>query len=261
MDFEFGVVDSVDVVPEQFRPLYVEGQGDNAGKFVVGDTFKGIVEAITGFNKSNKTLRNELKTVKGKQVDLSPLSVYGDDPKTIAEAVEAAITEAGAGKNSDVKKAVEAAKQAMAEGHAQELQKHAQRNEGLQGQLYKLLVENAATSAIAEAKGIPKLLMPFVQNQVNVVEEDGEFKVQVVDDKKEVRYGMTGSPMTIKELITEMKSQEEYGRLFESETPGGGGMNPGGARRPAPAPGQKLSANEKIAVGLSKGQFTRNAAR
>ena len=261
MEFEFGVVDSIDKVPEQFRSVYVEGEGDNAGKFTVADAYKGVVEAITGFNKSNRTLRNELKTAKGSQINLAPLSEYGDTPEAIAEAVAAAITEAGSNKNSDVTKAVEAAKKAMGEGHSQELAKRDQRNQGLQTQLYKLLVENAATSAIAEAKGIPKLLMPFVQSQVNVIEEDGEFKVQVIDDKKEVRYGMTGAPMTIKELVTEMKGMEEYGRLFESEERGGGGTPPGPTRRPAQQGGRTLSANEKIAVGLTKGQFSRSGGR
>ena len=44
-----------------------------------------------------------------------------------------------------------------------------------------LLVENEATAAVAEAKGIPDLLLPFIRDQVKVVEEDGEFKVFVVD--------------------------------------------------------------------------------
>lgn len=258
MDFEFVAVDSIDKVPEQFRPLYKDGEGDNAGKAVPNPEYKGVIEAIVGFDKTAKTLRGELKTAKAGKVDLTVLAEYGDTPEAIAEAVKAAVAEAGNNKNADVTKAVEAAKKALAEGHAKEIEKHTQRNQGLQAQLYTQLVENEATAAIAEAKGVPRLLMPFVREQVKVAEENGELRVNVVNAQGEVRYGMTGSPMSIKELVAEMKGQEEFGRLFESEERGGGGFQPGGTRRSASMGDRKLSANEKIALGLTKGQFKRS---
>lgn len=256
MDFEFDTVETIDKVPEQFRGIYTEGEGDDAGKFVVGTAFKATAEAISGFNKSNKTLRKEISEAKKGKVDLSSLSTYGDDPTSILEGIQTAITAASSTKNQDVDKAVKSAKEAMTLANKTAMDKSDQRNQGLQNQLYSLLVENNATSAIAEAKGVPELLMPFVKNQVKVSEEDGEFKVNVIDSDGEVRYGATGSQMSIKELITEMKSNEKYGRLFESEAPPGGGMPPGGGNRKPTPKGHVLSANEKIAAGLNKGQFT-----
>jgi len=252
MEFEFAPVEALDKVPEQFRGIYIEGDGDNAGKFVVADAHKGVAEAISGFNKSNKALRDEVKAAKGSKVDLSPLAEYGDSPETIAEKVKEALAAASDGKSQDVSKAVEAAKQAMKDGFVKEAEKHTTRNTALQNQLYGLLVSAEATSAIAESKGVPELLMPFVKNQVKVVEEAGEFKVQVIDAAGEIRYGATGSQMTIKELIAEMKSNEKYGRLFESELPPGGGMRPGSGNQSPRAPGTTKSANEKIAAGLLK---------
>lgn len=54
-----------------------------------------------------------------------------------------------------------------------------------------------------------------------------------------------------------MKANEKYGRLFESEAPAGGGMPPRGAAQPPRQQGKTLSANEKIAAGLAKGNFRR----
>lgn len=251
MDFDFTPVDSIDKVPETFRKLYNPTAGED-GKFSVSEDFRGIAESVNGFNKTNKTLRQQLKDGR---VDLSALAEYGDNPASIAEGIKTAIEAASANKNQDVTKAVEAAKQGLAQGHQKELEKHVTRNQALQTQLYGLMVENAATAAVAELKGLPELLMPFIKNQVKVTEEDGQFKVQVIDGSGEVRYGQTGSPMTIKELVTEMKAQEKFGRLFESDTQqhrGGGGFPPGAGRQggnPKP-PAREKSANDKIAAGL-----------
>ncbi|QYW02109.1 virion-associated protein [Stenotrophomonas phage Sonora] len=252
MDFEFAPVESLDKVPEQFRALYGQQAGED-GKFAVADSFKAVADSVNGFNKSNKTLRSQLKT---SAVDLSPLAEFGGTPAEIAEAVKNALSEASTNKNGDVQKQIDAAKAGLLAGHTKELEKHTARNQALQTQLYGLMVENAATAAVAELKGIPELLMPFIKNQVKVVEENGEFKAQVVDGQGEVRYGSTGSPMTIKELVGEMKSQEKYGRLFESEQQpnrGGGGFQPGAGRtqNPGRQPAADRSANDKISQGLA----------
>ena len=257
MDFDFSPVDSVDKVPEQFRPLYAREPADD-GKFAVDPNFKPVAEALLGFDKSNKQLRQEIKT---KAVDLSPLAEYGESPAEIAEAVKAAVEAAGSHKDQDVNKAVESAKAAMAQANAKEIEKHNQRNQALQNQLYGLMVENSATAAVAELKGVPELLMPFIKQQVKVQEEDGQFRVFVVDEQGETRYGATGSPMTIRELVAEMKGNERFGRLFESDQPGGGGMPPNGGRRPPTSPGRELSANEKIARGLTRGQYKARGGR
>jgi len=261
MDFEFTEVESLEKVPEQFRGIYTEGQD---GKYVVGDTYKGVVEAVSGLNKSLKAARAEAKAKT--PVDLSPLSDFGKSPEEIKQAFDTKMQELQdqiAGKSGEAKLNLEKIREEMASAHAKDLEKANARGEALQTQLYSLLVENTATAAVAEAKGIPDLLLPFIKNQVKVVEEDGEFKVFVVDGQGDRRYsGVTGQPMTIKELVAEMKGNEKYGRLFESDNQdGGGGMPPRGGQRPPQQKGKALSANEKIAAGLSKGQYKGRNAR
>lgn len=250
MDFDFAPVESLDKVPEQFRALYGQ-QAKDDGKFSVADAYKPVAEALNGFNKSNKTLRDQLK---GSKVDLSPLAEFGDSPAAIKEAVAKRLEELEASKGQDVQKQIEGVKLGLLDAHKKEQEKLGARNAALQNQLYGLMVENAATAAVAELKGIPELLMPFIKSQVKVVEEDGAFKATVIDASGEVRYGATGSPMTIKELVTEMKGQEKFGRLFESEQQdnrGGGGFRPGAGRQAPTKPATERSANEKIAHALN----------
>lgn len=250
MDFEFTPVDDVNKVPEQFRGLYA--QGDD-GKFDVNPDFKSVADAVTGLNKALKAERAAAKA--RTPVDLSPLADFGDNPAAIKEAVDTKLKELQdeLAKGGDAKLNLDKIKSDLAAAHAKEVEKANKRGEALQSQLYGLLVENAATAAVVELKGVPELLLPFIKNQVKVIEENGEFKVFVVDGAGDQRYsGVTGSPMTIKELVAEMKANEKYGRLFESETPPGGGMPPGGGRQAPRQQGRELSANEKIAAGLNK---------
>lgn len=261
MDFEFTEVESLEKVPEQFRGIYTEGQD---GKYVVGENYKGVVEAVSGLNKSLKAARAEAKAKT--PVDLSPLADYGKTPEEIKTAFatkQKELEDQIAGKSGEAKLNLEKIREEMAAAHAKDLEKAKTRGDALQNQLYGLLVKNTATSAIAEEKGDIELLMPFIQNQVKVIEEDGEFKAFVVDASGDRRYsGVTGQPMTVKELVKEMKANEKYGRLFESDNPeGGGGMPPRGGQRPPQPKGKVLSANEKIAAGLNKGQYKGRGAR
>ena len=250
MDFEFQEVESLDVVPDQFKGLYAEADG----KFRLNENYKGVAEAVTGLNRSLKAARAEAKAMKGKG-DLSALAEFGEDPASIAETIKTRISELeGQLANGDKAKVnVDKIKEDLAKAHSKDLEKVTKRSEALQTQLYGLLVENAATTAIAELKGVPELLMPFVKTQVNVLEEDGEYRVFVVDGQGDRRYsGITGQPMSIKELVAEMKANEKFGRLFESEAPQGGGTPPAGGKRPAQQPRAQMSANDKIKAGLDR---------
>lgn len=250
MEFDFGAVETLDTVPEQFRPLYTQGSD---GKHVIPDTHRGVVEAITGLNKALKAARAEGKA---KAVDLSPLAEFGDTPEKIKEAFSGKLKTLEDQLASGGKINVEKIKQEFTQAHAAELAKRDTRNQALQSQLYGLLVDNSATMAIAEARGVPELLLPFLRNQVKVVEEDGKFHVFVVDPSGDRRFsGVTGQPMSIKELVAEMKADKKYGRLFESEALSGGGKDPASSTRPLQRQAEPRTPVSKIAAGLRNGQL------
>lgn len=247
MDFDFAPeLDSLDKVPAQFKGAY--GKAEGAEKYTLLDSHKPFAEAILGLNTALKAERVTNK--KRPVVDLTPLAEFGDDPAKIAEAVKGKITGLEEQLASGSKVNIEKIRAEFVEAHKGEVTKWQNRTKGLEGQLYQLLVDQAATSAIAEAKGVPKLLLPFIRTQVKVEEADGKANVYVVDAAGDRRYsGVTGQPMSIKELVAEMKGQEEYGRLFDAEAPSGGGKDPESSKKP-PVARDNLSATDKIAQGL-----------
>ena len=124
--------------------------------------------------------------------------------------------------------------------------------------LAKHLIGDVASRELAAAKGSSELLTPIVRSQCKVVEVDGDYQVRVVDAQGDFRTDGAGGFMGVKELVGELKVNEAYARAFESEAKSGGGSPTGGETRNAPGKtgaGGELSANEKIAAGLKKGQY------
>lgn len=249
MDFEFGEVETIEKVPEPFRGLYAEG----AGTYKIAPEFKGAAEAVIGLNRALKAARAEAKA--NRPIDLSPLQEFGGSPEEIKSSVQSRIQELQnqLASGDKAKLNLDKIREELAAGHSREIAAQKARTDALQNQLYSLLVENAATTATVDARGVPELLLPFIKNQVRVLEEDGEFRVFVTDAQGDRRYsGITGQPLTIKELVLEMKANEKYGRLFESEAPQGGGMIPGSGTRAIAKQQAPKSANDKILFGLQK---------
>jgi len=248
-------VEDISVVPENFRVFYKESE---TGYQINSDepAIVAAVASISGLAKSLNAARNDAKNNK---VDLSPLAEFGASPAEIAESITVRMEEL----NKQIKDGgkakidVEKIKAELATAHMTELQKREAREQALTNQLYGMLVTSEATSAIVANKGVPELLMPFIKDQVQVVEQDGKMTAYVVDAENNQRYsGTTGAPMTINELVLEMKSNKQFGRVFESDTPSGPGTPPRQSMHVKPAEGE-LSATQKIANGLKRGLATR----
>ena len=257
MLFDFGtnrVVQDLNVVPEQFRPLYT---ATDTGGFALSNDPQvvGAVEAILGMQKALTASRAEAKEAKGKAVDLSALSEWGTDTTTISAAfkqkIEEMTSQVAKGKGADLD--LTKLKEAMGQAHAKELQAKDSVIASQEAQLHRELVTNRATGAILSAKGNPLLLMPHLNKSVKTVaNEKGEYEVHVVDDSGARRFsGVTGEHMTIEELVSEMKSKEDFGVCFTSDAPVGGGARPPSGIPPRVQPAS-MSATEKIAAGLAK---------
>lgn len=254
MEFSFsenGTVENLDRVPEQFRGMYA---ANTAGEgFVLQDGFKGVGAAIDGLNQANRSIRQEMKKNK---VDLSALSEFGSTPEEIAQRVNTRIEELSnelkvkGGTNPDKIRAE------LQDGFQKALGAKDTEIQQMFASLQRHMVVGAATAAIAEAKGVPDLLLPHITSQVKVLKEGTDYVVRVVDKDGDVRHGVTAQPMTIQELVAEMKNSPTFGRAFESEAAAGSGArNPTTGRGAAPArpPTPGLSSQDKIARGLEKG--------
>lgn len=247
-------------VPADFRGLYVERDGSHVLNSE-DPSVSSAVKAIVGLNKSLVAARAEAKSHKSKAVDLSPLGEYGETPEQIAEGIEAKIQEIkDASKTKggeELERRVTKIKEDLSTAHRSELEGRDKRIEALTGQLHGHLVTSTATAALAEAGAIDvDLVLPHLVSQVKVSEEDGKFTVNVVDAAGDPRYsGTTGAPMTIKELVSEMKANQKYQPLFKSEAHSGGGTRPT-AHRPAGGGGEKTSL-QKIGGALAAGNYRR----
>jgi hypothetical protein len=261
MDFDFVPVDSLEKVPQQFRPLYATEAGTD-GKFGIAETFKGTAEAFVGLGRALKAERAAAKN--RTTVDLSPLAEYGDSPEKIRESIATKIRTLEEELAKGGKINVEKIKGELAAAHLAEKAQLTARATALQGRLYEKLVDDDVRAALArpESKGSPDLLLDPIRKKVKVAEEDGRFLVYVIDDGGDRRYsGVTGQPMTIAELVTEMRADPRYARAFDSDAASGGGMQPGSGKGTLRVvnQGAPKSSVDKIAAGISKGKLRRIA--
>jgi hypothetical protein len=125
------------------------------------------------------------------------------------------------------------------------------------------VIQSGAVKAIAEAGGSAELLLPHVERQTRMKEnDDGQFTVEVFDDAGIARVSPASgnmSPMTIAELVGEMKTNETYGRAFDGSGASGAGSGRSGAG--APAGSKVISRTDTDAVsanieGIAKGEVT-----
>lgn len=274
MEFDFekhAVVESMDTVPEKYKALYTPIEdGDDAGKFTVGEAFKGIVGDYTGTAKALGLSRND-KTkasdesakrriaLKGYEDIMEALGIE-EDSRT-AEGLKAYVDEiADQAKNGkELKINIDKIREEMSKKHAIELEGKDAEISKRDTALSKHLISNVATLALAEAKGSVDLLLPHVKDNTKVVvAESGEYEVRVLDSAGEVRFNGAGNPLTVGELVTSMKADEKFARAFESETPGGGGAKPGSTSMKGTGSVRDMSAEKSATDKISSGLSNRN---
>jgi len=275
MEFTFKnntTVEDINGVPEKYRGLYGEGEGDNAGKFTLLPSSMGIVADLLGNQESLLGVRNDKKKVTdenaerrlaSKAIDEFALSVgleAGDDGMTAAlkAFVDNLQEQIKGGKEIKInmeKVNAEADRRvaAVTETKDGELAE-------MRGALSKHLISDAASRALAEHKGSIDLLLPHVLAACKMVRKDsGDYGVTVLDAQGDARLDSAGGFLGVGGLVAEMKTQDRFGRAFESEAPNGSGTTPGSMSRSTQRPGSQqnmdnLSSQQKISIGLTKGQ-------
>ena len=145
-----------------------------------------------------------------------------------------------------VKEQIETLKSHLEEKHRTELKALQDKLGKRTGQVERMLVEASALKALADAKGNAELLLPHVKAATRLREtENGEFVVEVVGPDGNVRIspatGKTG-PMSIEELVAEMKQSVLYGVCFEGTGASGSGATGTVANHPRPNGPYQISA-------------------
>lgn len=260
MDFNLEAnqaVDVLDVVPEQYRGLYV--QNDAESNFTISPSVKPLADAYFSTRKAlvqaqaAKKAANEESA--GRRVSLSAIkdvvTKYGVEGEDLAAALDTHLSEmankTAGGKQLQVDIAQvrsDAEKRIAAMTASKDTEVQAMRTA-----LENHLVGEAAVAAIAKHKGSPELLAPIVRQHVRMVEENGKYMAAVVDENGNAKIGRNGL-MSIEEFVSEMKASPVYARAFESEAPAGTGTVPGSMTRKAPQVKKEMSAADKIGAGL-----------
>ena len=212
-------VESLDSVEEQYRGLYAEKDGVyrlNVEGVEFEEDVKGLRSALERERADRKAAEKRLKNVP-EDFDPERWASLTDAQRKAEE--EKAKTE---GKWEDWKKQLQ-------EQHAKEKDTLSQRAQALTQKIEHLLITSVAAQEIAKLDGSSKLLLPHVERMTKVVEDDGDFKVVVVDDNGRERLGKSGEPMTIAELVGEMRESDDFAAAFRGSGAAGGGASGGRA--------------------------------
>ena len=141
----------------------------------------------------------------------------------------------------------EAVKSQMLKKHQEELEAVNSRVAGLQGQLERVLVDQAALEAITSNKGNPKLLLPIVKASLRLVEENGQQVVRVVNAQGQpIVANAKGDAMTIAGYVESLRAEPDYQAAFAASGASGGGSQSGASGGVDPRkPVSQWSAEEK----------------
>lgn len=207
-------VDSLDAVDEAIRPLYEERDGKFALKVEGIEPTDGLKSALQKERSDRASYEKQVKAWQG--IGKTP-----DEIKDLLAAQEQAeLTKAEKAGEWDKLRSQ------MNEKHEAALKGKDETISAMRSRLNAELVDAKAVAAIAAAKGVPELLLPIVQRHVKV---DEDFNVQVVDAKGDPRVNDKGEPLSIADLVLEMRASEIFGRAFEGGGLSGSGKLPGNA--------------------------------
>lgn len=226
------VVDTIDAVPEPVRDFYTPKDG----KFVLGvEGVNGLELADVG--KLSTALKTERQAAKAAAESLKAFE--GLDPAAARTAIStlAELGDLKDLKSLDEKLAVRekqlaekfgADKKSLETKFAAERDTLSKTVDSLTTQIGNDRIESSATRAISEAKGAVELLLPVIKASTRVRRDatSGRVVVEVVDANGEVRDSpAAGStdPMTVKELVEELRNNPAYARAFDGSGASGGG--------------------------------------
>jgi hypothetical protein len=273
MEFDFeknNTVTDVNTVPEKYRGIYSESQNDEGETvYVVADNVKPLVADYLGTAKALAGARNDKSTASNESAERRKALKAFDD---VIEELGLEIGDDGAPTAikayvTDLQKKVKNGEEVSVnlekikrefdtrlDAALSEKDKEIQERDGA---LEKHLVSDAASRALADAKGSIELLLPHVRSQCKVVRnDDGSYSVRVKDAQGDDRMNSSGGWMGVAELVSEMKTQDSFARAFDSEVPAGTGAAPGSMSATTHRKvDRELSPNEKIGVGLRKKQY------
>lgn len=223
------ILDSLDAVPEVLRSEYKEDP--TTGKFLLDviPTAGYVLENIDG-------LKSALGKERQRAADYeTKVKAFGEfDPTAVKSKLQRLAELEALDPVKEADKIAETKAKSMIDQviakHQAELSGLAGKTDKYKGTLNKLLVDDAAKSAIVAAGGDEKTvayMLHAVKSGLKLVENDGNFYTQVVDDYGNPRIGdAQGSPMSVTQYVSELKASPLWADAFPGRNQSGGGKSP-----------------------------------
>ena len=236
------VVESLDEIPEIARDEYRQ---DADGK-------RFIREAVAGPGDDLAELKRALEREKAERRKFARLaeergSVDPEEYKALKAAQEAREREEAERKGHFDK--------IIAQKDSQYQQELSKRDADLKAALSaveKYVLDAEIAQAVSAQKGKLKILAPHVKAQLKAINEGGQYRVAVIDADGDERFNpKTNAPMTVAELVAEMRLDSDYEAAFEASGATGGGAS-GAASTKAHADLSKLNPLDRLAKAFEK---------
>lgn len=250
-------VGSLDDVPNDFKSLYSETEG---GGYAIQESMTGIVDFIGDLQGTLARSRSFERDKKAELDRLRQFEALGHDPDSLKAHLDELNSklEGASGSKEDLerfKEEYQSKHKALLEAKDQALLARDTSLAEMKKALDKNLIDSAATRALAKHGGNVKVLTPHIRSRTRVVQDErGEYMTQILDDNGDARFGATGLPMTIHDLVQELREDPDFAANFKSDAPSGSGSKPNGSSPRTPARGDmnSLSSEAKIMAGLEK---------
>lgn len=217
------IIEKLDGLSEDIKKEYK--QRDD-GKYILDVTSVDGLE-LAEVSKLQSALAKERENNKKAQDKIKSFEQFEDlDPAKAREAIKKVEEMATWTPEQKVKEQIEAVKASMIDAHGKEKTKLQEKLTTLTKALEEAKIISVATQALASEKGSVRLLMPHIRQMTRMREADGKFVVEVLDGEGTPRvYGSDGHPMTINELVSEMKTQDDFTSAFEGTGATGSGAS------------------------------------
>ncbi len=237
------VVDSLDDIPEQFRDLYREGDGDFADRYVLdpeeadgyGLAHSGrLTGALEKERKTSKLATKERDEIRRK------LDALAAEKAALEEQLASGVPDAAKLReqlSAQIGKSWESKLKAREEELAAQIQALTQERDGLSKQFGATLFD-AELGRVANGgkwKFAPRVLAPLIQGRTRIENEDGKVVLRVLDANGEPKFA-NGRPATLEDLVAEYSRDTDFGALIaraDQQPPGGSNPRPGAPRQSA----------------------------
>lgn len=149
----------------------------------------------------------------------------------------------------------------LEEQYTKQLSESQDRLSKMEKALNETLVSDKVGQALNElgaANGAHRIITPVIEKYIKVVDDDGRYTVVITDEDGDTRFNNEGKYMSIKEYISELRTDEVFSRLFVQTNNSGTGSSASGQRRggggkPQPKTRKEMSNTDKAAFIKEKG--------